>query len=155
MKGLNLTTKLTDHFSLEELTFSQTALRKGINNVPSSEVKKNLLLLAQNLEKVRSILMSPIRISSGYRSPELNKAIGGVSNSAHIDGYAADFTSPFGTPFAIVKKLKDAGIKCDQCIMEGGNIGGWVHISFAPAMRNKFLTAKFVNGKAIYSEFKE
>jgi len=143
--------KLTEHFTLEELTFSQTAIRKGINNEPSEAVKRNLKTLAEGLERVRAILLYPIRISSGYRSYELNKLIGGSSKSAHMDGYAADFTSNFGNPNEIVRTLKRHGIKCDQCICEGT----WVHISFDPKMRNQFLTATFNNGVASYSEFKE
>lgn len=144
--------KLTDNFTLEELTFSQTATRKGINNEPSEKVKANLQILAQGLERVRAILLCPIYISSGYRSPALNRAVGGAAKSAHMDGYAADFTSPrFGTPNDIVRTLKRLGIKCDQCIQEGT----WVHISFAPSMRNQFMTATFNNGVATYSEYKE
>lgn len=144
--------KLTEHFSLEELVFSQSAIRQGINNEPSEAVKKNLQTLATNLERVRAILLSPLHISSGYRSVELNKFVGGSTKSAHIDGYAADFTAPaFGNPESIVRTLKRTGIKCDQCIMEGT----WVHISFAPAMRNQFLTATFNNGVATYSNYKE
>lgn len=144
--------KLTDNFTLEELTFSQTATRKGINNEPSDKVKANLQVLAQGLERVRAILLCPIHISSGYRSPALNRAVGGSTKSAHMDGYAADITAPkFGTPNEIVRALKRHGIKCDQCIMEGT----WVHISFAPAMRNQFMTATFNNGVATYSEYKE
>lgn len=143
--------KLTEHFTLEELTFSQTAVRKGIDNEPSEAVKRNLRTLAEGLERVRAILIYPIRISSGYRSFYLNKAIGGSITSAHMDGYAADFTSNFGTPNEIVRTLKRHGIQCDQCICEGT----WVHISFDPKMRNQFLTATFNNGVASYSEFKE
>lgn len=143
--------KLSEHFTLEELTFSQTAIRKGINNEPSATIKSNLKVLANNLEKIREILLSPIHISSGYRCAELNKAIGGSAKSAHIDGYAADFTAPkFGNPESIVRTLKRHGIKCDQCIMEGN----WVHISFAPTMRNQFLTATFKNGVATYHPYK-
>ena len=145
-------TQLSDHFTLEELTFSQTATRKGINNEPSESVKANLAVLAKGLERVRAILLSPIHISSGYRSLELNKLIGGSGKSAHMDGFAADFTAPsFGTPKTIVRTLHRHGIKCDQCIMEGT----WVHISFAPAMRNQFLTATFNNGVATYHPYKE
>lgn len=144
--------KLTEHFTLEELTFSQTATRRGIENDPSEAVKRNLQTLAENLERVRAVLLSPLHISSGYRSYTLNKVIGGSPVSAHMDGYAADFTAPaFGKPEAVVRALKRSGIKCDQCIMEGT----WVHISFAPKMRNQFLTATFNNGVASYSEYKE
>ena len=144
--------KLTENFTLEELTFSQTATRKGINNEPSDTVKANLQVLAQGLERIRAILLCPLHISSGYRSVELNKLIGGSGKSAHMDGFAADFTAPaFGNPEAIVRQLKRTGIKCDQVIMEQN----WVHVSFAPAMRNQFLTATFKNGVATYSQHKE
>lgn len=143
---------LTEHFSLEELTQSQVASRKGIDNEPSEAVKRNLQVLANGLERVRAILLSPLHISSGYRSFDLNKLIGGSTKSAHMDGYAADFTAPaFGNPESIVRTLKRTMLKCDQCIMEGT----WVHVSFAPTMRNQFLTATFKNGVAIYSEYKE
>ena len=145
-------TQLTEHFTLEELTFSQTATRKGINNEPSEAVKANLAVLAKGLERVRAILLSPLHISSGYRSPDLNKLIGGSAKSAHMDGYAADFTAPaFGNPESIVRTLKRSMLPVDQVVMEGT----WVHISFAPAMRNQFLTATFKNGVASYSEYKE
>jgi len=144
--------KLTEHFSLDELVFSQTAVRKGIKNEPSEAVKKNLQVLANNLERVRAILLSPLHVSSAYRSPDLNKALGGSKTSAHMDGYAADFIAPaFGNPESIVRALKRSMLPVDQCIMEGT----WVHISFAPAMRNQFLTATFTNGKATYHTFKE
>ena len=144
--------QLTEHFSLEELTQSQVASRKGIDNDPSEAVKTNLEVLANGLERVRAILLSPLHISSGYRSFDLNKLIGGSTKSAHMDGYAADFTAPaFGNPEAIVRTLKRSMLKCDQVIMEGT----WVHVSFAPAMRNQFLTATFKNGIATYSEYKE
>ena len=143
---------ISEHFSLEELTLSQTAVRKGINNEPSEAVKNNLKVLANGLEQVRAILLSPLHINSGYRSFDLNKAIGGSSHSAHMDGYAADFIAPaFGNPESIVRTLKRSMLKCDQCIMEGT----WVHVSFAPTMRNQFLIATFNNGVATYSEYKE
>ncbi|QGH72165.1 MAG: peptidase M15 [Caudovirales sp. ctOwN3] len=144
--------KLTEHFTYEELIFSQSAVRNGINNEPSEAVKRNLEVLARGLERIRAAILSPIHISSGYRSPAINKLVGGSAKSAHMDGYAADFTAPsFGTPQVIVRTLKRHGLQCDQCIMEGT----WVHVSFAPAMRNQFLTATFNNGVAAYSEFKE
>ena len=102
-------TQLTIHFSLEELTCSDTAVRLGIDNTPSDEVMANLNILAQGLEQVRTLLSlnnRPILISSGYRCSALNEALHGASNSAHMDGYAADFICPdFGTPLDIVKKI--------------------------------------------------
>ena len=144
--------KLSENFTLEELTFSQTAVRHNINNNPSSSVKNNLRTLAANLEKIRTLLGHPLRISSGFRCMELNRKIGGSVNSAHMDGLAADFTcANFGKPIDIVKALFKSGIKVDQVIEEGT----WTHVSFDPKMRQQFLTATFINGKPSYKTFKE
>ena len=140
---------LTEHFTLEELTFSQMAVRRGIDNTPSLEVVAHLTTLAEGLEKVRAILGSPIRITSGYRSPALNAAIGGAKHSAHKDGYAADFICPaFGPPISVVKAIDLSDIRFDQLIYEGT----WVHISFDHDMRRQVLTADFSTGTTRYTE---
>jgi len=142
--------KLSIHFTLEELTHSQTADRKGLDNTPNAVALNNLTITACNLEKVRELLGHPIIISSGYRSPAVNRAVGGVATSAHTQGWAVDFICPaFGTPKQIVDAIKAAGVKVDQCIEEGT----WVHISFAPTYRNQFLKATFKNGKATYTNY--
>ena len=145
---------LTKHFTLSEMTASSTALRTGIKNIPSPTVIVNLKLLADGLEQVRSLLNSPITITSGYRSPTLNRFIGGSVSSAHCLGYSADFKcAGFGTPDDIVRAIKSSGIKYDQLICEGG-ITGWVHISFDPKLRQQTLNALFDSkGKATYREF--
>jgi zinc D-Ala-D-Ala carboxypeptidase len=143
--------KLSDNFYLAEFVQSDTALRLGIQNIPSPSIMGNLKKLADGLEKVRALLGHPITVSSGYRSPTLNRAIGGSENSAHCLGYAADIKCwKFGTPDEIVRKIKDSDIQVDQVIAEGN----WTHISFAPAMRNQYLRALFDNkGIATYREF--
>jgi hypothetical protein len=140
--------QLTEHFSLEELTFSSTATVRGIDNTPSSETVANLSVLAVALEAVRALLGFPLRIDSGYRCPALNVAVRGVPDSAHLTGFAADFICPqFGVPLEIVKKIAGgSGIRFDQLIQEGT----WVHLSVAPTMRQEVLTAHFVNGVASY-----
>lgn len=141
--------KLTEHFTLEELTFSPTAERQKINNTPSLEAVAHMTTLAEGLEKVRALLGGPIRISSGYRSPELNSAIRGAKNSAHMTGYAADFTSPsFGSPKDVVRAIAASTIDFDKCIYEGT----WVHISFDPDARRQVLTAHFGQGGTTYTE---
>ena len=134
-------TKLSEHFTLEELTFSATAQRKQIDNKPPAEVLDNMKRLAAGLEEVRAALGNkPMRINSGYRSPKLNRAVGGARLSAHMAGYAADFVCPdFGSPLKIVKALAATGIQFDKLIQEGT----WVHISFAPEARRQMLTAHF------------
>ena len=150
--------KLTEHFSLNELTASQEATRHNINNVPSAKAVENLRMLATLLEQVRTLLGgNSIRISSGYRSLALNRHIGSSHTSAHIFGYAADFTCPsFGTPIEVAKKIAESNLKFDQLILEGVSQskpeGVWVHISCDPDNRRQLLTAKFKNGKAFYTE---
>lgn len=142
--------KLSSNFFLIEFTTSQTASRLGINNTPSPTVIENLKVVADGLEKIRSLLKAPIFISSGYRSLELNRKVGGSPTSDHVYGYAADFTcNKFGTPYEIVKVLKNSGIKYDQILCEGT----WVHISFSPKMRQQTLNVTFNKGKATYLPF--
>lgn len=141
--------KLTENFHLDEFTNSNYAVRHGINNAPSPRIIGNLKQLAESLEYVRSLLGHPILISSGYRNTELNRGIGGVANSAHLSGYAADFICPaYGTPADIVKTIKASGMKYDQLICEGT----WVHLSVDPEMRNETMAATFKNGKAVYKK---
>ena len=130
---------LTDHFSIAELSHSVVANRVGINNTPPASLLNNLYILAVGLEQVRTVLGGlPIKVDSGYRCEDLNKFIGGASNSAHVKGFAADFTcSAYGSPRDICELILANGIKFDQLIDEGT----WVHISFAPTMRGEVLTA--------------
>jgi len=142
--------KLSEHFNLNEFTISQTATRKGIDNTPPEPVIERLRMLAATLERVRGLLgNSPIRISSGYRSKELNRAIGSSDSSAHVLGYAVDFTCPiFGTPKEVANEIAKSAIKFDQIIYEGT----WIHLSVDPRNRREVLTATFKNGKAYYSK---
>ena len=141
--------KLSEHFSLEEFEHSQTAINRGIDNTPPQDVIANLVTLAERLEEIRALLKHPLHINSGYRCPDLNKAVNGSQTSAHMDGYAADFTcSEFGTPLDIVQTIVAAEIRFDQCIAEGT----WCHISFDPRMRQRLMTAHFdVHGKTTYT----
>lgn len=142
--------KLSEHFNLNEFTISQTATRKGIDNTPPEPVIERLRMLAATLERVRGLLgNSPIRISSGYRSKELNRAIGSGDSSAHVLGYAVDFTCPiFGTPKEVAQEIAASSIKFDQLIYEGT----WIHLSIDPRNRRELLTAHFKNGKASYTK---
>lgn len=140
---------LSAHFSLDELTRSSTAVRLGIDNTPPKDVQANLVVLAEGLEQVRYVLAYPMLIDSGYRCAALNAAVRGSAHSAHMQGYAADFTCPgFGTPLEIVRAIQASSIQFDQCIQEGT----WVHISFDPRMRREVLTAHFEGGKVSYTE---
>jgi putative chitinase len=135
------------YFTLEEMTASNTAIRRGINNVPTGSAMQALAYTATRMDTVRALLGHPIRVSSGYRSPALNKVIGGSNNSAHTLGYAVDFTCPgYGSPKDICKAIMAANIQYDQLIYEGT----WVHISFDPKNRMQELTAVFGKGNTTY-----
>jgi hypothetical protein len=120
---------LSTNFTLDEFTHSQTAARLNIDNDPPADIAANLKSLAYALEEVRTLLGGrPILISSAYRSPALNTAVGGSKRSQHVLGEAVDFTCPsFGTPDDIVKALQASAIPYHQCIRE---FGRWVHLSF-------------------------
>jgi hypothetical protein len=139
--------KISPHFTLEELTHSQQAVRAKIDNTPDAAVLVGLTQIANLLEEVRRILGEyPIHISSGYRCPKLNTLIGGARDSQHRLGLAVDFTCPeHGSPKEICQTLLAAGLKFDQLIYEGT----WVHLSLAAtgsALRNEVLTAVFEVG---------
>ena len=140
---------LSEHFSLDEFTASQEATRHSINNTPSEKVVENIRMLAALLEQVRELLGGhSIRISSGYRSLMLNRHIGSSDTSAHLRGWAADFTCPsFGSPIAVAKKIAESNLKFDQLIYEGT----WVHISCNPQNRRQLLTARFKDGHTYYT----
>lgn len=145
--------QLTDHFSLAELIASTEARKRGIDNTPSDETVDNLRRLAQTLEQARVLLGGkPMLISSGYRCPALNRAVGGVSDSAHLRGLAADFVCPaFGSPLEVVRKLAASNLAFDQVIHEGGR---WVHIGLAAdgkKPRRQVLTASFSGEHATYT----
>lgn len=131
-------TQLSPHFSLAELTVSQTAARKNIDNTPDAEELAALTFTASQMERVRKILGKPIIVSSGFRSKALNAVVPGSSNTSHHTlGYAVDFTCPAaGTPLQVAQKLANA-LPYDQLIHE---FGAWVHISFHPRMRSQELT---------------
>ncbi len=133
--------QLSLHFSLEEMTVSEVAARKAIDNTPPAGVVDTLRKTAAGLEVVRGILGHALHITSGYRCPQLNAAIGGAPNSAHCPGWAADFICPkAGAPFWAARAIAAhvPALKFDQLILEYS----WVHIAFAPAMRGELLTRR-------------
>jgi putative chitinase len=136
--------KLSQYFTLEEFIFSETATRRGIDNMPKSEdMITQLKITAGQMDDVRKLLGKPIRVTSGYRCPLLNAAIGSTGGG-HVAGYAVDFISPkFGKPKKIVDAIIASDIQYDQIIFEGT----WVHISFDPRYRMQTLTAIFTPGQ--------
>lgn len=142
--------RLGSFFWLSEFLRSDTATRKGLANVPGPAELANIRgPLAAGMERVRNLLGVPVHITSGYRSPEVNAAVGGTSTSQHCQGLAADFIAPdFGTPRSIASYLMQhlPDLRFDQLIFEGA----WVHISFVnDKPRGEVLTAHFVPGQAV------
>lgn len=127
------------YFTLQEMCASSTAKQKGINNEPPLDVKDKLEELIKHiLDPLREAYGKPIRVNSGFRSPELNKAIGGVTNSQHVLGQAADITGGSKEEnkklFDLIQKLE---LPFDQVIDESNF--SWVHVSYGPRNRKQIL----------------
>ena len=148
--------KLTANFSLNELTKSQTAERKGIDNTPSTEHQENLKSLCTAiLQPVRDHFSKVVSVSSGYRSPELCTAIGSSIQSQHAKGEACDFEI-FGVSNKELADYIDQNLDYDQLILEywkGDNEpnSGWVHCSYTDGNnRKQYLRAYKENGSTKY-----
>lgn len=120
------------YFSIEELCKSDTANARGIDNAPTEEVKENLQALIENvLDPLREAYGKPIYINSGYRCPELNKAVGGVSTSEHQSGRAADIdTHDYEENKKLFKLIQELNLPFRQLIDESNF--SWVHVSYNP-----------------------
>jgi zinc D-Ala-D-Ala carboxypeptidase len=140
--------KLSKNFSLQEMTKSQTALRRGIDNTPTPEKIDPLIMLCEKvLQPVRDHFDRPVTITSGYRSPELCLAIGSTVTSQHTKGQAADFEVPGVSNMEVAKWIAE-NCEFDQLILEcytGGNTG-WIHCSYVHEPRKELLTYDRENG---------
>lgn len=151
--------KISEHLELAELTRSESAKRNGISNMPTPEHIDNFKLLAENIfEPIRNNFRCPIFISSGYRSADLNKLIGGATTSQHSFGQAIDIDMD-GTHNGVTNKMVFEYAKSlpfDQMIYEFGTDENpdWVHISYSDRHRKQILRATKVNGKTIYTPMK-
>lgn len=125
---------MSAHFTLEEFLHSDTAKQHGYSNFPTWEVVDNLKRLADIMEQIRNGAGGrPVTILSGYRSPPVNTAVGGATNSAHLFGLACDFIIPdYGSPLDICKAIEPhmGFLQIDQLIWE---FGDWVHLGLAAA----------------------
>lgn len=143
---------ISKHLELSELIRSESAKRLGVNNMPTAEHIENLKILAEKVfEPIREHFKVPIRISSGYRSKLLNKAVGGSNTSQHSLGQAIDIDMD-GTGiknsdiFAFIKSNLDF----DQLINEFDY--SWVHVSYSKKNRKEILLASKLNGKTVYKK---
>lgn len=142
--------QLSKHFSLAELTVSAWARDNGVDNTPSTDTEwRNLRYLADQLEIARAGLGGkPIIVSSAFRNARVNKAVGGVPNSAHQQGLACDFVCPgYGDVTAVCNRLAELpGLQFDQIIWEYGR---WCHLGLrAPGVppRRQLLTKRAGQG---------
>ena len=147
--------KLSEHLDLSEVTRSDMAKRKGISNMPTPEHIENFKILAENIfEPIRKHFGVPIFVSSGYRSKELNTAIGGAKSSQHLLGQALDLDMD-GTPNGVTNKMVfdyiKANLNFDQLINEFDY--SWVHVSYNPSgkQRKQILNAIKGGGKTTYT----
>lgn len=152
--------KISEHLDLVEVTRSETAKRKGISNMPIAEHIENFKKLAERIfEPIRSHFNVPIHISSGYRSKELNTAIGGSLSSDHCKGMAIDLDQQGHSEGLTNKQIFDyikENLKFKQLIWEGGTEQepDWVHCAYDENnLKNEILRAVKVNGKMTYSKY--
>lgn len=144
-------TKISPHFSLEEMIVSETAVRHGINNEPTQAIIGRLRDLCLNsLEKVRDLTDQPVIVTSGYRSVVLNSIIGGAPGSQHTKGEAADIHCKDTDQQDLFNRIRHSDIPFDQLIDEFQN---WVHISFTAHGENRrdVLRARHVHGVTQYT----
>lgn len=142
------------HFTIAEMCKSATAKRLGIDNTPSAEVKRNITLLVDKiLDPLRDAWGAPIIVSSGYRSPKLNKAVGGSKTSQHMQGQAADIHTVSDKPAdnrRLLDLLVKLGLPFDQLINEYPDKNGnpnWIHVSYSSQHRRKKMSC--VGGKYV------
>ena len=147
---------ISKHISDKEGVYSRTAIRLGIENKPNKEQLANMKLLAEEVfEPLRAYVGGPIKINSFFRSPELNKAIGGSGKSQHCHGQAIDLDDTFGrcTNAEMYEFIKEH-LDFDQMIWEFGDKDNpdWVHVSYVSEEknRNRCLQAYKENGKTKY-----
>jgi zinc D-Ala-D-Ala carboxypeptidase len=124
--------QISEHFSLQELSVSELAVRNGWDNSPSPQELENLTRLAQLLEQVRTLLGKPIVINSAFRSKQVNDAVGSKDSSQHRIGCAADIRVVGMNPDEVCRAIIASDIQYDQIIREFYDPekgGGWTHIS--------------------------
>ena len=135
MESRSKKTRLSEHFTLEELTYSRTAVENAIANEPAAQAKASLQHLAGCLlEPLRQLYKKPIAVLSGYRNKEVNRLVGGVATSQHVKGEAADCYTPEG-PEKLLELLMRSGLPFDQAILYKRR--RFLHLSLKQSGRNR------------------
>jgi len=147
--------RLSANFTLHEMIKSETALRLGLDNSPSEEVITNLQMLCVNvLQPIRDYFQTGVKVNSGYRSSEVNVAVGGSPTSDHCRGMAADIEIPGLANFELAAWIRE-NLNFTQLILEFYTPGipdsGWVHVSYNPEnLKGQVMTAVKQNGRTVY-----
>lgn len=140
---------LSKFFTLEEMTFSQRATRDSISNRPNADEVENLRRLCINILDPLRKELGPVTVSSGFRSPVLNRAVKGARNSQHLTGCAADISVSGTSVPMVIATIRRLRLPFDQLIDE---FGSWVHVSYTLAPRGEVLSARRGHdGKTVYS----
>lgn len=149
---VDLNMNLTKNFQLWEFVKSATADRLGIDNTPNEEEIENLRKLCKEILQPARDALGPLRISSGFRSEELNTKVGGVENSDHRLGFAADVIPVTAGTRELAKWTVNNCPRFDQVILEFGTSDNpnWIHLSAAPRNRKQVLRATRENGETVY-----
>jgi len=142
MKLMRNNMNLSDNFTLQEFVVSRTALIKGISNQPQQQHIMPMMELCEALLEPIRKHFGPVTIHSGYRSHDLNIAVGGSDKSQHSKGEAADIVVGSKTPLEVCRWIEKSDLPFDQLIFEGA----WTHISYGSRMRHSVLTAHFHKG---------
>ena len=140
---------MLSYFSDAETTVTRT----GLPNHPNQQQIWNIAATRQKMDEVRRILGKAVNVNSWFRSPEVNRAVGGAATSAHLTGFAVDCWVKGMTNEEVGNALDKAGIKYDQFIDEFDGSKYWWHISFDPRMRGQRLVARKRNGKMHYKPY--
>jgi len=147
--------QLTEHFSLEELTYSATGSARNLDNTISKAANPvlfdNVLRTAQHMEQVRALIGAPVSVISCYRSFLVNKAVGGVADSDHLRALAVDMRNKKYSVRETFELIKHSPLEYDQLINE---FDSWVHIGFGHTMRRENLVATKSGKKTIYTRVK-
>jgi len=138
-------THLTEHFTLRELTSSATAARLHIDNTPDEWQLRNLRMLCTHvLEPLRQAFDRPIYINSAFRSPELNRAVGGAPHSQHMRGQAADIHVNSHAQLVAFSRYIEQHCLFDQMILERAAGVEWLHVSLVMPGRNRKTALRYV-----------
>jgi hypothetical protein len=146
---------LTKNFQLWEFIVSVTADRNGLDNTPNKKEIEHLTVLCKTILQPARDALGPLRISSGFRSEELNDFVGGAPNSDHRLGFAADVIPINATTKQLAEWVVKNVSQFDQVILEFGTVQNpnWIHLSAAPRLRGEILTAARVNGETVYDNY--